>query len=75
MYMKKKEVIEFIMNEMKNYPNIYFIDDCRFALRYFCGYCSVKNAGVKSIKDKYPKLELYISDGVLYFDYTYYDKE
>ena len=74
MDMKKKEVIEFIKNEMKPFSNVHLIDDCGFALRFYCTYCSINNRGVKRIMDKYPKIELYIEDGLLCFNYTYYEE-
>lgn len=74
MDMKKKEVIEFIKNEMKPFSNVHLIDDCSFALRFYCVYCSLNNRGIKRIMDKYPGLYLYIEDGLLCFGYTNYEE-
>ena len=72
--MKKKEVIEYIKNEMKPFSNVHFIDDFGFALEYYCVYCSLDNRGLKRIMDKYPELSIYIAGGLLCFNYTNYEE-
>lgn len=74
MDMKKKEVIEYIKEEMKPFNNVHFIDDCGFALRFYCIYCSINNRGIERIMEKYPEIKLYIEDGLLCFNYTYYEE-
>lgn len=74
MDMKRKEVIEFIKDEMKFCPNVHFVDDCGFAIRYYCLFCSINNKRIKTIMDKYPEVRIYIDNGLLAFNYTYYEE-
>ena len=71
---KRKEVIEFIKKEMKFCPNVHFIEDSGISINYYCLYFQLGGARIKSIMDKYPDILIYIKNGLLCFNYTYYEK-
>lgn len=50
---KRKEVIEFIKNEMKFCPCVHFIDDCGFSINYLLYELFYSNHGEQRYQQTY----------------------
>lgn len=69
---KRNDIRDFIRAEMKYYSQVHYIDSDDSRVEYKCEYCSIFNSGIMLIKEKFPEILIYIEDGLLVFDYTYY---
>lgn len=69
---KVKDIIDYIKSEMKVYSMVHYVDTKVDCVRFRCDYCSVNCMGIQNVLEKFRLVDVYISDGLLCFDYTEY---